>query len=74
MTIELLDSVVLTRDLPEHGLCLGDLGAVVEVYEPDGLGVEFVTVSGSTKAVVPLTTGDVRPIGDGDLLAVRPPD
>lgn len=32
MTFELLDSVVLVRDLPEHGLKSGDLGAVVEVY------------------------------------------
>jgi len=26
-----LDTVVLSRDMPEHGLCAGDLGAVVEV-------------------------------------------
>ena len=35
------DTVVLTRDLPEHGLCAGDLGAVVEVYSPEGLEVEL---------------------------------
>ena len=32
MKHQLLDTVVLDRDLPEHGLCRGDLGAVVEVY------------------------------------------
>jgi hypothetical protein len=46
MTYHVLDAVVLDRDIPEHGLRRGDLGAVVEVYEPDGLEVEFVTASG----------------------------
>ena len=40
-----LDTIVLNCDLPDHGLRKGDLGAVVEVYEPDGLEVEFVTAS-----------------------------
>ncbi len=34
MMYKLLDTVVLDRDLPEHGLRNGDLGAVVEVYAP----------------------------------------
>ena len=50
-----LHTVVLVRDIPEHDLCAGDLGAVVEVYPPDGLEVEFVTASGRTKALVTLT-------------------
>ncbi len=66
-----LDSVVLARDLPAEGLCTGDLGAVVEVYEPDGIEVEFVTASGRTGALVTLTPTDVRPVGDSDLVAVR---
>ena len=40
----------------------GDLGAVVETYEPDGLEVEFVTASGRTAALVTLTAGDVRAV------------
>ena len=50
MKFELLDTVVLARDLPEHGLRAGDLGAVVETYGADGLEVEFVQASGHTKA------------------------
>ena len=72
MTFALLDTVVLDRDLPERGLRRGDLGAVVEVLEPDGLEVEFVTASGETQAVVTLTTDDVRRVGKRDLVAVRP--
>ena len=71
MMYKLLDTVVLDRDLPEHGLRNGDLGAVVEVYDPDGLEVEFVTASGRTQALVTLNFKDVRPVQDSDLIAVR---
>jgi hypothetical protein len=71
MRYQLFDSVVLNRDLPEHGLRAGDLGAVVETYEPDGIEVEFVTASGRTGALVTLRTGDVRPVAETDLVAVR---
>jgi hypothetical protein len=38
-----LDTVVLLKDRPYAGLRAGDLGAVVQVYAPDALEVEFVT-------------------------------
>ena len=72
MTYRVLDTVVLDRDLPDHGLRKGDLGAVMELYEPDGLEVEFVTASGRTAAVLTLTAQDVRPVADNDLVSVRP--
>ncbi len=72
MRYRVLDTVVLDRDLPDHGLRKGDLGAVAEVYEPDGLEVEFVTASGRTEALVTLNVGDVRPVADDDLVSVRP--
>ena len=71
MKYKLLDTVVLDRDLAEHGLRSGDLGAVVEIYEPDGVEVEFVTASGKTQALVTLNVKDVRPVQDSDLIAVR---
>ena len=72
MTYRVLDTIVLDRDLPDQGLCKGDLGAVVEVYEPDELEVEFVTASGRTAALVTLNARDVRPVADDDLVSVRP--
>ncbi len=72
MTYRVLDTIVLDRDLPDQGLRKGDLGAVVEVYEPDGLEVEFVTASGRAAAVLTLTAQDVRPVTDDDLVSVRP--
>jgi hypothetical protein len=72
MTYHVLDTIVLDRDLPEHGLRKGDLGAIVEVYEPDAFEVEFVTASGRTAALLTLNARDVRPVADDDLVAVRP--
>jgi hypothetical protein len=71
MEFALLETVVLVRDLPERGLRAGDLGAVVEVYEPDGIEVEFVRPSGETRALLTLRTTDVRSVADSDVLAVR---
>ena len=71
MRYKILDTVVLQKDLPEHGLCKGDLGAAVEVYEPEGVEVEFVTASGKTQALITLTVRDVRSVEDHDLVAVR---
>jgi len=71
MTFNILDTVVLNRDVPEFGLKKGDPGAVVQVYGPDGLEVEFVTAAGKTEALVTLKEQDVRHVGDGDLIAVR---
>lgn len=70
MTYKELDTVVLTRDLPEHGLKVGDLGAVVLVSSKT-LEVEFVRASGHTQALVTLPEDAVRPVRDEDLIAVR---
>lgn len=72
MKFRRLDVVVLERDLPTYGLKTGDLGAVVELYEPDGLEVEFVTASGRTEALVTLSALDVRSVVENDLVTVRP--
>ena len=71
MDYKALDTVVLTRDIPEHGLRRGDLGTIVETYDDSGFDVEFVTASGRTSAVVTVDTSGVRPIADTDLVAVR---
>ena len=71
MKINILDTVVLEKNLPKHGLKKGDVGAVVEIYKPDGVEVEFVTGSGKTQALVTLKTADVRLVSASDILAVR---
>lgn len=71
MKYKLLDYVVLIHDLPEKNLSAGDLGAVVEVYAPDALEVEFVKASGETLAVITLSEKDVRPVESADIISVR---
>jgi len=71
VTYRELDTVVLLRDLPEHGLRAGDVGAVVLLLPPDALEVEFVLASGQTRALVTLRETEVRPVGDADMPAVR---
>jgi hypothetical protein len=56
MTFQLYQDAILTRDLPEHGLCSGDVGTVVERHEVSGTevgySVEFFDMTGHTVAVV----------------------
>lgn len=72
MTFNLLECVVLNRDLPEQGLQKGDLGVIVETYEADGIEVEFVTASGMTRSLLTLKVADVRRVGPDDMISVRP--
>ena len=68
---KLLDTVVLKRNVPEAGLRVGDLGAIVEVHDADHFEVEFVAASGRTQALVTLRSDDIRHVNDRDLIAVR---
>ena len=67
-----LDLVVLTHNIPEHGLLEGDLGTIVHGYT-DGQAweVEFVTAEGRTVAVLTLTRADIRPMESHEILHVR---
>lgn len=67
MRYKLLNTVILNWDLPAQNLREGDLGSIVQIYEPNRIEVEFVTPSGQTRALVTLTTEDVRPSTDADL-------
>ncbi len=61
----------MVRDLPDSGLRAGDLGAVVQVYSPNVLEGELVIAWGRTAALLTVSAGDMRPVRDDDLLAVR---
>ena len=71
MKLNVLDPVVLTEDLPSHGLKRGDMGAVVEIYSEDDVEVEFVTAAGTTQALLPLHINQFRSVGPHDIPAVR---
>jgi len=67
-----LETIVLTRDIPEHGLRRGDIGAIVHSYK-DGVAfeVEFVTGKGDTVAVITLESKDVRPMHPNEIRHAR---
>lgn len=70
--IEELASVVLTADLPKHGLMTGDIGTVVMVHEHSkGYTVEFVTLHGETIALVTLPAAQVRAIRTSEIARAR---
>ena len=70
--IQVLDTVVLTRDVPEQRLRKGDLGAVVHMHR-DGPAyeVEFVTLDGGMLAVVTLPADAIRAATGGEIAHVR---
>jgi hypothetical protein len=70
--IQELDTVILTRDVPQKKLRQGDVGTVVVVYR-DGTAyeVEFVTLRGETIAVVTLPADALRPITGREIAHAR---
>ena len=67
-----LDTVVLNRDIEEHKLRCGDIGAVVHCYLDKAVyEVEFITAEGKTIALLTLTDTEIRPMANRDILHVR---
>jgi hypothetical protein len=66
------ESVILTEDLPKHGLKRGDIGVVVLLHGVAGYGVEFMTLDGETVAVVSLAKHQVRAVGPHKMAHSRP--
>jgi len=49
--MKLLDVVALLEDLPEIGLYRGQVGTIVEEYEPEVFEVEFSDTTGRAYAI-----------------------
>lgn len=76
MNYELYSDVILTRDLPEEGLCVGDVGTVVEQHRVQGLetgySVEFFDMLGNTLVVATVPSSYLRSPMRSDRPTVRP--
>jgi hypothetical protein len=71
-TIQELDPVALSCDLPQHGLLAGDVGAAVLVHgDGETFEVEFVGYDGHTVALLTLEAAQVRPLNTRDIPHVR---
>jgi hypothetical protein len=53
--MKLLDVVALLEDLPEINLYRGQVGTIIEEYEPNVFEVEFVTNTGKVYALETLS-------------------
>jgi hypothetical protein len=53
--MKLLDVVALLEDLPELGLYRGQVGTIVEEYEPSVFEIEFSDKTGRAYAIETLT-------------------
>ena len=68
--------MILTRDVPEHGVRAGHVGTVVERHTVAGVpevgySVEFFDMTGNKVAVVTLTASALRRPTPADRPAVR---
>ena len=76
MSLALYQRVVLTRDLPEEGLRVGDVGVIVEHYPPradvpEGYELEVFAATGQTIAVVSVPASAIREATEREVLSVR---
>jgi hypothetical protein len=64
MNFEMFSDVILTADLPQHGVCAGDVGTAVERHDVSGkevgYSVEFFDMTGHTVAVVTVPASILR--------------
>lgn len=71
--MKLLDVIALIEDLPELGLYRGQVGTIVEVYEPETFEVEFSDTQGRAYALETLRDKQLmvlrhQPVAEGALL------
>jgi hypothetical protein len=76
MKVQPFTRVVLTQDITEQGLRIGDVGTVVETYDdasgkPIGYELEMFAASGETLAVASVPADAVRQATSADRLAAR---
>lgn len=75
MNYKLYSDVILLRDLPEEGLCAGDVGTLVEHHIVEGLepgySIEFFDMLGNTVAVATVPESYLRPPTHYDRPTVR---
>jgi hypothetical protein len=67
------DRVVLTADLPDHGLQACDVGSIVHTYTAElAYEVDFGAVDGRTIAVPSVPAEKPRDVGYDELTRARP--
>ena len=75
MTFELYTDAVLTRDVPEDGLCRGDVVKLVDHHPvpggEDGYSIEVFNALGDTIAVTSVPESALEPLMENEVFSVR---
>lgn len=71
--LQLLNTVIVTVDLSDEEVLSGDIGTIVEVYSIPypAYEVEFVNPNGTTRALLTLSSAQIRPLLENDVLTTR---
>jgi hypothetical protein len=76
MKIDLFKRVALKIDIPDYGLCKGDVATIVEHLpgkdSEDGYALEVFNAVGETIAVVTVPESAVEPLTADKIPSVRP--
>lgn len=76
MRFDLYTDAALARDIPEHGLCRGDVVKIVD-YHPslnseNGYSIEVFNALGGTIAVTAVLESELESLHKDEVLSVRP--
>ena len=75
MTFELYTDAVLTRDLPDDGLCSGDVVKIVDHHPvpggEDGYSIEVSNAVGNTIAVTSVPESALESLQPDEVFSVR---
>lgn len=69
--LKLHDVVALLDPIPEQGLRRGQLGTIIDVYEPGVYEVEFADTQGQTYASLTLRAEQLLPLHQEPLVTSR---
>ena len=66
------DRIVLTDDVADPGLKVGDVGTIVHVHrDGEAFELEFLTLDGHTAALTTVSSSQVRPVSGTDITHAR---
>ena len=70
---KLLESIIVTVNIPDYHVLAGDVGTIVEIYSlpQTAYEVEFVNPDGSTRALLTLSADQLRRLSSADVLTTR---
>ena len=75
MTFELYSEAVLTRDLPKHNLCRGDIVVIIDHHvapdKEEGYSIEVFNATGDTIAVATVPASQLEPLRSDEILCAR---